>query len=102
MKTNKKLSELAIRIRESRIKVHLTQEDLGKQLGLSDKSISAYEQGRSIPPIRKLQELAKITSVPLSYFMEDTSGTYEALLQQFMAVEREFQELKKLLTLKSD
>ena len=56
----KSLSELAQRIRAARRNARLSQDELGKSIGLSDKSISAYEQGRSMPPLDKLKKIAEI------------------------------------------
>ena len=60
LKNPKHLSELAIRIREARRNAHLSQDELGKYIGVSDKSVSAYEQGRSMPPINKLKKINSI------------------------------------------
>ena len=95
--TNQKnLTELALRIREARRNAHLSQDELGKYIGVSDKSVSAYEQGRSLPPLTKLKKIAEYTNHPLSYFtQEENSG---ALLASKLAnIERELAEVKKLL-----
>lgn len=95
-KKHKKLSELANRIREARRRAHLSQDDLGKFIGVSDKSISAYEQGRSTPPIHKLKKIAEFTRYPLSYFTQEDN--IDALLtNKLAAIERELSEVKKLL-----
>jgi transcriptional regulator with XRE-family HTH domain len=92
----KKLSELAQRIREARRNAHLSQEELGKYIGVSDKSVSAYEQGRSTPPITKLKKIAESTNHPLSYFTQEDNE--DALLTSKLAnIERELAEVKKLL-----
>ena len=92
----KKLSEIAQRIRNARKDAHISQDALGKGIGVSDKSISAYEQGRSIPPIGKLKKIALITNHPLSYFTEDNVD--DALITtKLLTIERELVEIKKLL-----
>lgn len=96
VKNTKKLNELAIRIREARRNAHLSQDELGKQIGVSDKSVSAYEQGRSTPPINKLKKIAESTSHPLSYFTQEDNE--EALMTSKLAnIERELAEVKRLL-----
>jgi transcriptional regulator with XRE-family HTH domain len=96
VKTPKKLNELALRIREARRNSHLSQDELGKQIGVSDKSVSAYEQGRSTPPINKLKKIAESTNHPLSYFTQEDNE--EALLTSKLAnIERELAEVKRLL-----
>jgi transcriptional regulator with XRE-family HTH domain len=95
-KNQKNLTELALRIREARRNAHLSQDELGKFIGVSDKSVSAYEQGRSMPPITKLKKIAESTNHPLSYFtMEENQ---DALLASKLAnIERELAEVKRLL-----
>ena len=95
-KNQKHLSELAIRIREARRNAHLSQDELGKYIGVSDKSVSAYEQGRSMPPINKLKKIAESTNHPLSYFTLEENQ--DALLASKLAnIERELAEVKRLL-----
>lgn len=92
----KALSELAQRIRTARRNAHLSQETLGKGIGLSDKSISAYEQGRSTPPIEKLKKIAEITSYPLTYFTHDDIDEV-TITTKLLSIERELAEVRKLL-----
>lgn len=97
MATQKKeLRELAKRIKVAREYARLSQQELGDILGLSDKSISAYEKGRSIPPVEKLKKIAEATNRPLSYFTEEDED--EALIvAKLITVERELADIKKLL-----
>ncbi len=93
----KRVTELSKRIRKARMNAKLSQSELGKGIGLSDKSISAYEQGRSIPPFMKLKKIAEQTSHPLSYFTEDKPTEMVDLSQKLLAIERELAEVKRLL-----
>jgi transcriptional regulator with XRE-family HTH domain len=92
----KKLSELATRIRTARKNAHLSQLDLGEGIGVSDKSISAYEQGRSIPPIEKLKKIATLTSHPFAFFTEENIDE-TTITAKLLTIERELAEVKKLL-----
>lgn len=92
----KKLSDLAKRIRTARRTARLSQGVLGKNIGLSDKSISAYEQGRSVPPIDKLKRIAEQTYHPLAYFTQDDSDEV-TIETKLMSIERELAEVKRLL-----
>lgn len=90
------LRDIAQRIRDARLEAHLSQLELGKALGVSDKSISAYEMGRSNPSFEKLKRIAYETKRPMSYFTNETVD--EALiLTKLQSVESELGEIKKLL-----
>ncbi len=93
------ISEIASRIKSARKKAGLSQVELAKGIGLTDKSVSAYEQGRSTPPVSKLKQIAQVTQHPLSYFTDPTTDhvTLDTLI---LSIERELQEIKKLLKLK--
>ncbi len=96
MGNTKNINELAKRIRYARTNAHLSQSELGDAVGVSDKSVSAYEQGRAVPPLEKLRRIAESTHQPLQYFMEDT--TEEILVQHKLAlIEKELIEIRDLL-----
>ncbi len=88
--------QLAEKIRTARIEVGLSQTDLGGAIGLSDKSISAYEKGRAIPPIDKLRKISHATHRPLRYFTGETEEDY-TVEAKLAAIERELKEIKELL-----
>lgn len=92
----KKLSELARRIRTARREARLSQQALGESIGVSDKSVSAYEQGRSVPPFDKLKKIAVNTNRPVSYFTEDNIDA-ATITTKLLSIERELAEVKKLL-----
>ena len=92
----KTLSELAKRIRSARTNAHLSQHELGANIGVSDKSISAYEKGRSQPPLDNLQKIASATNHPLAYFTDETTDASE-ISAKLQAIERELAEVKRLL-----
>lgn len=90
------LSTLAARIRNARTHAHLSQSALGKDIGVSDKSVSSYEQGRSHPSIDTLQKIAKATSTPVSFFTEEAT-VETTILKKLTAIEQELNEIKVLL-----
>lgn len=53
-------------IRVARIQAGLSQKELAKKLGVSDKTVSAYETGRAIPPTQILSNISLITGVSLA------------------------------------
>lgn len=92
----KDLNELASRIRTARQEARLSQSSLGQYIGVSDKSISSYEQGRSTPPFAKLKKIAEFTNQPLSFFTQEDNDE-ATITGKLLSIERELNEVKKLL-----
>ncbi len=61
----------ADRLRKSRIEKGLTQRELAIRVGLSDKSISIYENGKAYPPVSNLLMIAKELEKDIAYFLSD-------------------------------
>ena len=86
----------AKKLRKARELKGLSQRELGLLTGLSDKSISAYEQGRVMPPLDILPKLAKQLDQPLSYFLNEDTPV-DNLIIQLEKLETTLREVKKLL-----
>ncbi len=83
------------KIKQARKIKRITQEDLAQAIGVSDKSISAYESERISPPIKILEKIAEQTDQSVSYFLEDTVES--VILSKLNEVEKEFKEIKSLI-----
>ena len=59
-------------INHLRTKKGITQQQLGEQLNYSDKTISKWERGESLPDIVVLKNLADFFQVSLDYLVEET------------------------------
>lgn len=58
------------RLKELRKELGLTQEELGKQVGLANNTISRYETGINEPPkFETWQKIADFFNVPVDYLM---------------------------------
>lgn len=57
--------EISQKIRELRLKSNLSQHRFGKKIGLTSKTISAYENGRIKPPYKVLEAIAQNYNVNL-------------------------------------
>ena len=57
------------RLRQARIEKGFSQRSLGLSLGISDKTISAYESNRSYPTIEVLEKISMILEKPVGYFV---------------------------------
>jgi putative transcriptional regulator len=69
MRTGNSPKELGLRIRTARLAKELTQEDLGKLVGLSRTSIVNIERGKQSPPIHKMIAICKKLNKPFSFFI---------------------------------
>jgi len=86
--------QLGKRIREARLRSGLSQQDLAKAVGVSDKTISAYEVGRIDPPLDALDKLSSATEHPIGYFIGNVESNVEARLKR---IAEELVEVKRLL-----
>ncbi len=66
------------KLKAARETKNISQRKLGMMLGLSDKAISAYESGRTYPPLDTLLKISAELGKPISYFLEE--DTKEASL----------------------
>ena len=57
------------RLKEARLKNHLTQEQLASMVGLTKTSICCYENGTRTPTLDTLIDLANALNVELAYFL---------------------------------
>ncbi len=53
-------------IREKREEMQISQTELSKLVGVSCKSISAYELGTRVPSLKVVIKLVKILSIPVN------------------------------------
>ncbi len=51
---------------ELRKEQNLTQEALGEKLGVTNKTVSRWENGNYLPPVEMLQELSKLYNVSIN------------------------------------
>ncbi|MGB9154704.1 MAG: helix-turn-helix transcriptional regulator [Alphaproteobacteria bacterium] len=66
------------RLRMRRNLVGLSQEQLGKSLGLTFQQIQKYERGINRMGSSRLFQVAKTLSVPIAYFFEDLPASLDA------------------------
>ena len=79
------------RIRQARKLKRITQEQLAQSIGVSDKSISAYESERIKPPLPVLEKIAESTNQSISFFIEMTEDM--DVLAKLHSVEAELKEI---------
>jgi transcriptional regulator with XRE-family HTH domain len=63
------------RVRLRRMMLGMSQEKLGDQLGITFQQIQKYEKGTNRIGASRLQHIARVLSVPISFFFEDAPAT---------------------------
>ncbi len=53
-----------------RKEMHLTQAELAEKINYTDKAVSKWERGESVPDIEILKKLADLFGVPLDYLVQ--------------------------------
>ena len=62
------------RVRLRRMMLGMSQERLGESLGITFQQIQKYEKGTNRIGASRLQHIARVLSVPVSFFFEDAPG----------------------------
>ena len=62
------------RVRLRRMMLGMSQEKLGESLGITFQQIQKYEKGTNRIGASRLQNIARVLSVPVSFFFEDAPG----------------------------
>ncbi|MCP4137601.1 MAG: helix-turn-helix transcriptional regulator [bacterium] len=70
---NTKNLPIAKRLKELRKEKNLKQNELAEQMGMDNKMISHYENGKSIPSIDALMKIAVIFDISVDYLLFEES-----------------------------
>lgn len=81
------------RVRMRRMMLSMSQEKLGDALGLTFQQVQKYEKGTNRMGASRLQQIANILQVPVTFFFEggpgqhkaDDSGPSPAYVSEFLA-----------------
>lgn len=94
-----KTDKIARKLRQARVEAALSQKDLANSLKLSDRTISAYEKGRAMPPLDTLQSISNLTHKSINYFLDEEVDEGEDLDLQvkLKKIEIELLQIKKAL-----
>lgn len=94
------LSDFGKRIKEARQERGMSQRSLGLSLGLSDKTISAYESGRSYPTLDVLQKIAEVLDKEIDFFVcnEDSESNVREKLSDINYLQKELEKKISKLT----
>ncbi len=82
------------KIKEIRERYNLSQERFGKKIGISGKSVSAYETGKCIPSPKVLERISEIYDSAIFHLCEskrnEIKTKFEAIKQSLRDIERLF------------
>ena len=70
---------IANNITELRKSVPLTQAELAERLNYSDKAVSKWERGESIPDVIVLKQIADMFGVTVDYLLQETHPHFETV-----------------------
>lgn len=93
------MDKIAKKLRQARVEAALSQKDLADSLKLSDRTISAYEKGRAMPPLDTLQSISNLTHKSINYFLDEEvdEGADLDLQVKLKKIEIELLQIKKAL-----
>src|SRR6266446_8981856 len=70
------------RVRMRRMMLAMSQEKLGDALGLTFQQVQKYEKGTNRIGASRLQHIASIQQVPISFFFEGAPGSSSSVLEE--------------------
>ncbi|MCI8778071.1 MAG: helix-turn-helix transcriptional regulator [Bacilli bacterium] len=86
------------RIKEERLKRRLTQEELGKLVGVSKVAISHYERGEEQPKMEKLVKLSEVLNLTPNYILgNDVNAILEEEVTYCFKISKSEMEIIKQL-----
>ena len=68
------------RLKESRIKAGLTQEQLAEKLGVAKSTLSGYESGNREPTVATISKALEILNIDANYLYQDETKTLTELV----------------------
>ena len=86
-------------IKNLRKEKNMTQKDLAKKIGLTDKAISKWERGLSFPDITILNSLAEVFDVDVSEILNGERGINKISNED---IEKKIEEAVEKVTLKKE
>jgi len=86
------MKTLGEKIQEAREGANISQRKLGLLLGISDKTVSSYENDRTKPSVEILSRIAKELKKPIGYFLDESLVT---TTDKISIVKSKVEELRK-------
>ncbi|MEN9389633.1 MAG: hypothetical protein RLY61_717 [Candidatus Parcubacteria bacterium] len=90
------MKSVAHSIKDLRIKTKLSQKRFGYKIGISGKTISAYETGKCTPPLKVLEKISHTYKISISTF---TVSSDELLIEKIKRLQEDINEISKVMSL---
>ena len=74
------------RVRVRRLELDLTQQELGRKLGITFQQIQKYESGHNRVSAGRLKEISRVLQVPVAYFFADADEAETSGAQPVTAI----------------
>ena len=88
------MEDLAKSIKNIRLKQNLSQKRFGHKIGISGKTISAYERGKCIPPLKVLEKISQAYEISV---IDLTKNNENLLINRIKRLQIELNEISRLL-----
>ncbi len=89
------MSDIGLKIKDIRDAHGLSQLRFGKKIGVSGKTVSAYETGRAVPPEKIITAISDVFSIPIIYINEIEKCR---LRDQIVTIKSFVERLEKVLS----
>ena len=83
--------EVANKIRETRQKRNLSQRRFGVKIGVSGKTVSAYEKGRCTPSLKILDSISQVYDVT---FLHLKKGKRSQLKERLINIKKTIEDIE--------
>lgn len=83
--------EVANKIRETRQKRNLSQRRFGVKIGVSGKTVSAYEKGRCTPSLKILDSISQVYDVT---FLHLKKGKKSQLKERLINIKKTIEDIE--------
>lgn len=80
------------KLRQLRREHGLTQEQLGKKIGVSKVSISGYENGIRTPDVETLKKLADVFDIPLDELVDRSNSTIAKERASYSSIKADYEK----------
>lgn len=79
---------IGLRIKQARLELGFTRQDIAAQIGVTHQQLEKYEKGANRISIRNLYILCQALDKPLEWFIDDLEGTSISLTSETMVQTR--------------